>query len=134
MIAPTSYMYPHRMNIWRDTGQRDRFGNRDVQVTQTERGLVGMTQTTVDTPCRWNGEKGGLSMEERSTLVFKTETTVYCAPNVDVHEADRIRVYDPRHNNLLLVDGVVTLIEPTYSLADVHHLEIQVTAIRSPLF
>lgn len=127
-------MYPHRMNVWRDTGQRDPFGNWDMQVTQTEQGITGMTKTSTDVPCRWGGEKGGVSMEERSTRVFKTTTTVYCAPTVDVHEADRIHVYDPTHNNVILLDGIITLIEPTYSIATVHHLEIEVTSIRKPTF
>lgn len=133
-MITTVGLYSHRMRVWRDTGQRDRLGNRDMQVTQTESGFAGMAQVAEDVPCRWNGEAGGLRMEERSTLVFVTTTTVYCDPYIDIHEADRIQVYEPNHGTILLQDGIVLLIEPTYSIGQVHHLEISVKTIRGVTF
>ena len=131
----TAGLYPHRMRVWRDTGQRDRFDNRDMQVTQTEQGVLGMTQVAEDVQCRWSGERGGLMQEERQVLSFRTQTTVYCDPYVDVHEADRIQVYEPAHQQVLLQDGIILLIEPTYTIgAQVHHLEISVLTIRPATF
>jgi hypothetical protein len=130
-MLTTSGMFPHRMRVWRDTGQRDRFGQRDMQVVQTERGIEGMAQTAADIRCRVTTPTGGARLEERSTLVFVTRHTVYAEPNADVNEADRVQVYEPVHLGIIVPDGIITLIKPVYGRDIVHHLEMTLEVIRS---
>lgn len=121
------------MKVWRDTGQRDRFGQRDMQVVQTERGIKGMAQTSSDIRCRVSVGVGGQRFEERSSLVFVTYHTVYCDPNADVHEADRCQIYEPVHQAIIVPDGIIILVRPVYALEIVHHIEIKLETVRAPL-
>lgn len=125
-------MFPHRLRVWRDTGQRDRFGNRDMQVAQTQLGLQGMAQIAEDIQCRMREQKGAVTFEERSTLVFVTQTVIYVEPSADVLELDRVQVYEPVHSGIIIPDGIVKLKNPVYGQYTLHHLELYVEVIRSP--
>lgn len=131
-MLTTSGLFPHRMNVYRDTGQRDRFGQRDMQVFQTERGLLGMAPTAADIRCRAETPTGGGRWEERSVLVFVVNWKIFVDPNADVNEADRVHVYEPVHKGILVPDGIVMLITPVYAMDIIHHLEIQVQTVRGP--
>ena len=133
-MLTTSNLLPHRLNVWRDTGQRNELGERIMQTTPaTEAGILGMVQIATDVRCRMDTPVKGLAFAERSRLVFDQTTSVFCEPNVDVHEADRIRVYEPIHNTIILPDGIILYIHPQYSMEVIHHLELEVRIIRGPL-
>ena len=122
---------PHRLKVWRDTGQRDRFGQRVQEIVPTENGLLGMKQTATDIRCRLTGGAGARAFDERSVNVIAGTATIFCDPGADVNEADRVQVYEPTHGDILIPDGIVTLIKRVWAMEIPHHMEINVRVIRA---
>lgn len=91
-----------------------------------------MAPTASDIRCRCSVGQGGQRFEERSTLVFVTNHTIYCESNADVQEGDRVQVYEPIHQGILVPDGIIKLIKPIYAQDMIHHLEIMVEVVRAP--
>lgn len=130
-----AHMLPHRMAVYRYSGAVDRFGQPESAVVdRNEPGVKGMTPVVPEAACRLTTPKGGQQFGERSRDVYVVTYTVTCEPNVDVREADRVKVFDPHTEQVLLPDGKITLLRPCFTMNAIHHLELKVSVVRDAIY
>lgn len=130
-----TYLFPHRMAVYRYSGAVDRFGQPESAVVNREEpGIEGMVPAVPEAQCRLSTPSGGQQFGERSRDVYVVTYTIYCAPNVNVREADRVRVFDPHTGQILLPDGKITLYRPVFAMNTLHHLELKASVVRDAIY